>query len=95
MIRGMMVPVAVAAFALSTQATRRRMTNRSVADLHRAREYQSEGEVASLSALESEYWSQRGRTPDFKHAQRSIGYRRLSEFYRTMKSKSQRAASRP
>jgi hypothetical protein len=94
-IRLMMALVAVAALALSVEATRRRMANLSLAYLGRAREYQSKADVASASALESEYLSQRGRTPDPKYAQRSIGYRRLSEFYLTMKRKYERAATRP
>jgi hypothetical protein len=91
----MMALVAVAALALSIEATRRRMANLSLAYLGRAREFQSKVEVASLSAIESEYLSQRGRTPDPKYAQRSIGYRRLSEFHITMKRKYERAATRP
>jgi hypothetical protein len=91
----MMVLVAVAALALSVEATRRRMANLSLAYLGKAREYQTKAEVASLNALESEYLSQRGRTPDPKYAQRSIRYRRLCEFHLTMKRKYERAATRP
>ena len=94
-IRLMMVLVAVTALALSVEATRRRMANLSLAYLGRAREYQLKADVASASALESEDWSQRGRTPDPKYAQWIIGYRRLSEFYLTMQRKYERAATRP
>ena len=94
-IRLMMALVAVAALALSVEATRRQIANLSLAYLGRARDYQSKADVSSVSALESEYLSQRGRSPDPKYAQRNIGYRRLSEFYLTMKRKYERAATRP
>jgi hypothetical protein len=94
-IRLMMVLVAVAALALSVGVTRRRMANLSFTYLARATEYQSKAEVARVSALESEYLSQHGRTPDPKYAQRGIGYRRLSAFYLTMKRKYERAATQP
>ncbi len=94
-IRWMMVLVAVAALALSVAATRRRMANLSLAYLDRAREYAIKAELASLNAVESEYYAQHGRTPDPKYARSCISYRRLSEFHHTMKRKYQRAASRP
>jgi hypothetical protein len=94
-IRLMMALVAIAALALSIEATWRRLGNISLAYLGRARAYQSKAEVASVSALESEYLSQHARTPDPKYARQNIGYRRLSEFYLTMKRKYERAASRP
>ncbi len=50
-IRLMLALVAVAALALSVEATRRRMANLSLAYLGRARKYQSKADVASVSAL--------------------------------------------
>jgi len=91
----MMVLVAVAALALSVEATRRRMANLSLAYLGMAREYQSKALLAGANAVECEFVSQHGRTPDPEHAQKSISYRRLSEFYFTMKRKYERAATRP
>jgi hypothetical protein len=94
-IRWMMVLVAVAALALSVEATRRRMANLSLAYLGRAREYERKAILASANAVESEYWAHHSRTPDPKYARLSIGYRRLSEFHRTLKRKYERAASPP
>ena len=72
-IRLMMALLAVAALALSVEATRRRMANLSLAYLGRAREYQSKADVASVTALESRntYRSAVGRptpsTPNGSH----------------------------
>jgi hypothetical protein len=79
-IHWMMVLVAVAALALSVEATRRRMANLSLAYLGRAREYERKAILASANAVESEYWAHHGRTPDPKYARLSISYRRLGEF---------------
>jgi hypothetical protein len=91
----MMVFVAVAALALTAEATRRRMADLSAVYRDRGRKHGYEMELASFNIIDCESAFRRGQPPDPKYAKWGAWYRRLAGFHLAMSRKYERVASRP